>query len=241
MKIGVISDVHGNIQALNAVLKEFDREGVNQILCCGDLIGIGIHPDEVVQRLMKRGQNFLAVLGNHEQYLIQGLPKQIHDDKRSMSREEIANHKWNHSRISKESKEFLKTFKLTESITIEGKRIYVIHYPMKEDGTFKTHIKHPSFSENLELFRGVDADIYLYGHTHTYHANHEDDKWFINVGSLGCPVGTNLARAGILDITREEVHFKPITVSYHVEEVIEEINQLKFPFYEKILEIFYYE
>lgn len=239
MKIGVISDVHSNIQALRAVLDVFDEEKVDQIICCGDVIGIGINPDEVIQELMKRKDKFISVIGNHEQYFLQGLPKTIHDDKRSMSDMEIQNHEWNHGRISEESKEFLKTFSLTQSITVEGKRIYVIHYPMKEDGTFKTHIKHPSFSECLELFQGVDSDIYLYGHTHTYHVNHEEDKWFINVGSLGCPVGTDTARAGILEITKEDVQFRPITVSYHVEEIIDEINQLKFPFYEKILEIFY--
>ena len=54
MKIGVITDIHINIQALNAVLNEFDKEKVTLIICCGDIIGIGINPEETVQALIKK-------------------------------------------------------------------------------------------------------------------------------------------------------------------------------------------
>ena len=49
MKIGIITDIHSNIQALNAILNEFDKLNVERIICCGDIIGIGINPEETVQ------------------------------------------------------------------------------------------------------------------------------------------------------------------------------------------------
>ena len=54
MKIGIITDIHSNTIALNAVLKEFEKKQVDKIICCGDIIGIGPNPEETVQKLIKQ-------------------------------------------------------------------------------------------------------------------------------------------------------------------------------------------
>ena len=239
MKIGIITDIHSNIQALNAVFNEFDRVKVDKIICCGDIIGIGINPEETVQALIKKKDMLIAVTGNHEQYLLKGLPKESHDDKRSMSSEEIKNHEWNHNKLSKQSKNFLMNCYNQKNIKIEGKSIYIIHYPINSDGTYKKHIKNPTIIENEEMFKEVDADIFIYGHTHTCSINNKNNKWYINTGSLGCPMDSNIARAGILEINNGKIEFNIVNVEYNVEKIIEEINKLKFPFYEEILRIFY--
>ena len=51
MKIGIITDVHNNVVALNAILQLFEEKGCDEILCCGDIIGIGAFPEETVQRI----------------------------------------------------------------------------------------------------------------------------------------------------------------------------------------------
>lgn len=239
MKIGIITDIHSNIQALKAVLNEFDRIKIDKIICCGDIIGIGINPEETVQELLKRKDNLITVRGNHEQYLLNGLPEKIHDDKRKMSNEEIENHKWNHNKLSEQSIKFLSELKLFENIEIEGKKIFIIHYPRKNDGTFKRHIKNPSILESKEMFKEYDADIFLFGHTHTYSINEIDNKWYINTGSLGCPLNSNIAKAGLLEINDGKIKFESIDVEYNVKEIVDEIYKLKFPFYEEILKIFY--
>ena len=111
MKIGIITDVHSNIIALNTVLNEFEKIKVDKIICCGDVIGIGPNPEETIQALIKRKDILLAVRGNHEQYLLKGLPKNVHDDGRTMSLEEIDNHEWTHSKLSENSKNFISQFK----------------------------------------------------------------------------------------------------------------------------------
>lgn len=239
MKIGIITDIHSNVQALNAVLKEFDKVGVDKIICCGDIIGIGINPEEVVQKLISKKENLVAIKGNHEQYLLEGLPKEVHDNKRNMSSDEIKNHKWNHKKLSEESKEFLNELELSEYIEIERKRLYLIHYPVKENGTYKKHIKNPNVTECKEMFKEIDADIFLFGHTHASSINKEGDKWYINTGSLGCPMNSNIANAGLLEINDGKVKFTSIKVEYDVKEIIEEMNRQKFPHHEKILQIFY--
>lgn len=89
------------------------------------------------------------------------------------------------------------------------------------------------------MFTELDADIFLYGHTHTCSINTENNKWYINTGALGCPLDSNIAKAGIIVINNGEIDFNVINVKYNVKEIIEEINKLMFPFYKKILQIFY--
>ena len=239
MKIGIITDVHSNIIALNTVLNEFEKIKVDKIICCGDVIGIGPNPEETIQALIKRKDILLAVRGNHEQYLLKGLPKNVHDDGRTMSLEEIDNHEWTHSKLSENSKNFISKFKISNIIEIEGKKIYIVHYPSNENGIYKKYIKKPTIKQNEEMFSEIDADIYIYGHTHTTSINNKNNKWYINSGSLGCPIKSNIANAGILEINKNEICYKQLKIEYNVNEVIKEIERLRFPFYKGILKIFY--
>lgn len=239
IKVGIITDIHSNVQALGAVLKEFDRIEVEKIICCGDIIGIGPNPEETVQMLMKRKHSLIAVRGNHEKYLIEGLPREVHEDKRKMSSEEIKNHEWNHNKLSEESKNFIIELPKTRSFEIENKKIYVVHYPYDEIGNYKKIIKRPTIGENQEMFKEIDADIFLYGHTHTISINSNDDKWYINTGAVGCIIDNYMANAGILSINNGKVDFQCLNIKYDINKTIEEINKIKFPMYKKILKIFY--
>jgi predicted phosphodiesterase len=61
---GVLGDIHGNLEALEAVLAALDARGIERILCVGDLIGYNANPDECVQTLRQRGA--IAIAGNHD-------------------------------------------------------------------------------------------------------------------------------------------------------------------------------
>ena len=95
-----LNDAGYDVNDFDKVLDEFDKINVEKILCCGDIIGLGLNPDEVVQKLIQRKESLVAVKGNHENYCINGLPKYVHDDKRELRADEIANHNWNHNKIS---------------------------------------------------------------------------------------------------------------------------------------------
>ncbi len=64
MNIAVLSDIHGNLEALDAVARDLDRCEVDEVICLGDLVGYGPDPEAVVRRVMELG--YTAVLGNHE-------------------------------------------------------------------------------------------------------------------------------------------------------------------------------
>lgn len=59
MKIGIISDLHNNIVALEVILKEFEAQSVEGIICSGDIIGIGPSPEDVVRKL-RNMKNLIA-------------------------------------------------------------------------------------------------------------------------------------------------------------------------------------
>ena len=64
MRYGIISDIHGNIEALTASLKSLDEEGVDEIVCLGDVVGYGANPEECVNLVRERAT--ISILGNHD-------------------------------------------------------------------------------------------------------------------------------------------------------------------------------
>ncbi len=239
MKIGIIADIHSNVVALKRVLKEFENLNVEKIVCCGDIIGIGSRPEETVQELMKWNNKLVAVRGNHEQYLINGLPKLVHDNKRQMSLEEIQNHNWNHSQLSDSSVQFIKELPLNANINEGNVKIHITHYPLNSNGEYKKHLKSPSESEIKELFADATADVFLYGHTHTLSEILHENVWYINPGSLGCPMKSDIARCGVLTVDSGNVLYENLKLSYDVQSVIKDIEEKKYPDYQAMLDIFY--
>ena len=68
MRIAVLSDVHGNLEALREVLADIDRSRTDAVLCLGDNIGYGPEPEAVVESIRERG--IPCVMGNHELGLV---------------------------------------------------------------------------------------------------------------------------------------------------------------------------
>lgn len=239
MKMGIISDIHGNIKALDAVLRELKSRKIEKIICLGDLIGGAARSEDVVQRIMQIEDKCICVRGNREKYIIEGMPLTVHDEKNITSKVQLDRNEWIKNHLSKTSIEYI--YNLPKEITyqVEGKHIYVAHYPMKEDGSLKKHIKVANLKENEEMFSNIDADIYLYGHTHKNVCNKSSNKIYINPGALGCPGKTNNAPYGILEIKDNEIDYKQSVAKYNVEDVIEDIKKIAFPGYKDVLKLFY--
>ena len=240
MRFGIISDIHGNVIALNKALEEFEKRNIDKIIFCGDAIGIGPEPEKVVKKLIEYKDKIYGVRGNHEQYLLVAIPETVHDEKRPISEIEIEFHKWTHNQLSEISKKYLETLPIFQSIEIEGKKIYVTHYPYnQETGEYKDHIVNPSTSECVEMFSEIDADVFLFGHTHKAVVNRKDDRLYINPGSLGCPAGTNKALCGILNIEKEKMDYEELYLDYDLQKERKIIKELKYPNYEYMLESFF--
>ncbi len=237
MKIGVITDIHNNFTALKAVVKELQQSGCDKIICCGDIIGIGPFPEETVQYLM-RIPNLIAVRGNHEQYLLDEMPSDYPNEE-NMEYEEMKHHKWEHSLLSKESVDFLRSLPYKVSVTCDGYALTVRHYCMDSDGHYINDKMNPDKTDLDKMFADVEGDIILYGHNHCRNIC-KGDKFYINVGSLGCPAqDENIARTGIVNIENGNVDVKTIDLEYDVSEVIGAIDKFNYPDADNIKRYFY--
>ena len=238
MKVGVIADIHNNVIALNAVLAKLRAENCEQIICCGDMIGIGPYPEETVRCIMEI-PDVIAVRGNHERYLLEGMPTQVPNEEH-MGYEEMEHHKWEHALLSRESIEFLKGLPYRRDIVLGGLHIAVMHYCMDNTNKYVRYTPRPSIENCYQMFSEIDADVILYAHDHSTTINQDENKLFANCGSLGCPAKDgNVARAGILTIKNSTVSYESIRVLYDVDKVIADINRLAYPAAEEIKRFFY--
>ncbi|MBR0133982.1 metallophosphoesterase family protein [Candidatus Saccharibacteria bacterium] len=243
MRIGIISDLHSNPDALQAVFDEFDRQKVEKMIFIGDILGIGHRSEECVKLLMSRSKQLIgAVSGNHEGYFFVAMPKYFHGDpKRPIDPEIVRYFAWNHSQLSQDSIEFLRKLPKEQTIETDGAKIFVTHYPTGKAGVYDPFIPKPTLAECEELFKDYNADVYLFGHTHFLLEQRNDHQYFINPGSVGCPIETNSASAGILDIDNGKITYQRIDAYYDIQKVIDETKQLipEYPAAAEMLHIFF--
>ena len=233
MKIGIITDIHNNIVALQSVMAKLNEAGCDRILCCGDILGIGPCPEETVS-YVRAIPNLLSVSGNHEDYLLAGM-----DRARHLGEGEKDHHHWEHAQLSEESIAFLKGLPKRLDLHYEGFRIALLHFVMDEEGHYIRYKKNPSPEDLKEMFCDVDADIILYGHDHA-RTICKADKFYINVGSLGCPIPDgNIARAGILTLENGRAEVEPLDIPYDVDSVLALIDELDYPDAEVVKKYFY--
>jgi predicted phosphodiesterase len=236
MKIGIISDIHNNLVALNRVLKYFRESNCEKIICCGDIVSIGPLPEETVRRIMGI-ENLICVRGNHEDYLKkigsgESLVTEMHEN-------EALYHMWEFERLSDECKHFLDLLPVFRFEIINEVKIYVIHYPM-DGNNYMSAIRDLTLQMCEQMFSDINADIILFGHSHKYFNYENSNTRFINVPSLGCPSRSkNIAHAGILEVIDKKSVYNTISLEYNVTSVISQINSLNYPACDEIKQIFY--
>lgn len=242
MKIGIISDTHSNIDALKAVFDEFEKRKIDKLICLGDTIGIGPFPKQCMDFLLERKNMFLGYIrGNHENYILKGIPERNHNEpnERLLTEEEKDTHRWNHSWLTPEQKEFIKSLPIRDVIEVEGKKIVLEHYPMDKKDKFKKFYNKPTMEQLKDIFDIKDADVYLFGHTHNNSLYRDGERLFINPGSVGCPINTNCACAGILTIEDGKADYEQLNVNYDVEKVINDIKEINYPLNWFMIKLFF--
>ena len=238
MKFGIITDIHNNLIALDTILEYFAQQNCDKIVCCGDIIGIGPYPEETVQRIMMV-ENLIAVKGNHDAYLVDGMPTEFPNEEH-MDYGEMLHHKWEHGRLSENSIAFLKVLPEQTKISVGKYELAIMHYCMNDEGCYVNFIPKPSEHDVRNMMVDIYSDIIIVGHDHSKTICNVDNKWYINVGSLGCPGrDRNVARAGILKIENDNVDIEPVELTYDVNIVIQKIDELNYPEAENIKKFFY--
>ncbi len=137
MKLGIISDIHGDCTALETVLDRLENgHQVDHILCAGDLVGRGPEPERVVQAIRERG--IFTVRGNHDE--------------------------WSYG-MSQESKLYLKALPLDWRGRFDGMTVFMCHGKPGNNlwGLYRDHISDTLLNMMLA---SLQVDILVTGHTH---------------------------------------------------------------------------
>ena len=206
-RIAVIADIHANLPALEAALREAESYKPDKIVFLGDFVGGGAYPEEVVS-LVSSIKNAVFVRGNHDNFAVSDfVPIDNGDIKRRMF---IRQQK----QLSGASKKFLRGLEFYHSFTVFGKQIVCVHYPRGKGGRFKDLIYLPTEEQVKELFSGMNGDIFLFGHEHTGSTHEIGGKFYLNFGTCGNYLFPDTARFGIVEIEGDKVGYKSINAHY---------------------------
>ena len=195
-KIALFTDIHGNYEALKSILKDIDKEGVDDIICLGDVIAFGPSSFKCLDTIKKR--KIKMVLGNHELYQIRNLSS-LSDGCKLQS--EIVRKELNDEDI-----EYLKSLPLKIEMLIYGKLYTFFHYPLKDENlAYPFHSLSLSKSLSFEdTLKDVDSDYTFFGHCHDTFEMNVKHRYYYCLGSSGCVKG-NITFYTLLTIEKNMV------------------------------------
>ncbi len=178
MRIAVISDIHGNCVALDAVLADIRRQAVQHIVCLGDAIQGGAQPAETVQCL--RDLHCPVVMGNADAWLLTGRETSSQEQ---TSPQQWAVREWSLAQLSNEDRAFIEQFQPTVELSLEAdKKLLCFH---GSPHSFDDILPNTSEEDFQRLLGGQDAMLLAGGHTHTQQFRRCNDAWYVNPGSVG--------------------------------------------------------
>lgn len=191
MKIAVISDIHGNMQALEAVLADIKSENCDKIFCLGDIAMAGPEPVKVTELIKKMSESpdFEIIQGNTDEMIgnySPDLDAQIKSAFPVMG-EALEN---DVKIMPKELRDFLKKLPKTKEIEIEGVKILLVHgSPRRNNENIMPDL---SLTQVEEIIKDTDADVIFCGHTHIPCGYQTTTKQtVVNDGSVGRPFTQN--------------------------------------------------
>jgi diadenosine tetraphosphatase ApaH/serine/threonine PP2A family protein phosphatase len=233
VRVAVISDVHANLYALEAVLGEIDREPPERIWCLGDTVGYGPHPNECCALVQERAA--LTLIGNHDLVALGSAEVGLED----FNPEAAAASLWTSEQLTAESRGFLESLEPTAEV--EGAQLF---HGSPRDPVWDYVLDELVALQSLAL---TSAPVVLVGHTHVStalvlhprgldggHAPEgletrlDEGRWLLNPGSVGQPRDGDPHAAFLeLDLEARWVRFR--RVAYPVSRTQEEIRKRGLP------------
>jgi len=226
MRYAVISDIHGNLEALKSVLKSIKKNGVDEILCLGDIVGYGPNPNECVERIKKMG--IKTVVGNHDYVMVDDSWLEHFNPAAKLAA------LWTKALLKSENLQYLACL----PFTVRLPDILLVHGSPIKPGRF-----HYIFNaiEALSQLNGFQEKICFVGHSH-YPAIFTSDgdvfkdgaelkdsvRYIINVGSVGQPRDKNPSACyGLLDT--DSLTFSLVRIDYYIKKTAKKIMKAGLP------------
>jgi len=188
--IALISDLHGNIPALEAVLHDIKRRNISRIFCLGDLVGKGPHSEQVVDICQDVCE--VAIKGNWDDFIVRDTEKPTL--------------LWHQQRLGAERLDYLRQLPQTIDFWMSGRRVRLFH-ASQESVYYRVRMEDPR-EKHLAMFTNTaftgnrfEPDVVGYGDLHCAFVLHLHQQMLFNVGSVGIPLDMPQASYAILEGT----------------------------------------
>ena len=212
MRVGLISDIHANLPALEAVLD--DMPPVDDIICAGDVVGYNPWPRECLERV--RAVSSLVVQGNHDRNV--ETPHRYEHNEMAHAGLELAQ-----KELTDEQREWLAELPLRMEFAEDVYRLVHSHPDPNRLGSYVRPAQFPKMRPYLDEYDGI-----ILGHTHVQHKATIDDRLIVNPGSVGQPRdGDERAAYAVLDTAADEVELR--RVEYDINRVITRVEECELP------------
>ena len=216
MKVAVISDIHGNFQALESVIADSQMNNCEQIFCLGDYAMAGPQPRVVLDYVMNKGNDWVKIKGNTD-VMITDFDLKMYE-KMQKQFPVMANALLDDvDIIEQDKKDFLKSISEKKFIVVDGVTVLLVHgSPRKINEDILPGMK---MSEIQEIIEGETEDLILCGHTHVPCGYQTLSKQtIVNVGSVGRPMtGVPKANYAIIDFNNGTFSVEHREVEYDYE------------------------
>lgn len=242
MKYAIFSDIHANSEAFEEVLKAIEAEGVDEMICCGDIVGYNASPDECVTTIINLGVR--AIMGNHDKALIDPA------EERLFNQYGLAAIRWQRSQVTPNHQNYLSQLPLR--LKVPGPNSHdsfqVAHGSLDPQAPFE-YISSPM--EAVRMTEIMTSDLCFIGHSHIagifsvdrdgdveyYRASYGFEmvlepakKYIVNVGSVGQPRDRNpQASFCLYDASTRKVSIK--RVDYNLESTISKVTKAGLPLF----------
>jgi putative phosphoesterase len=212
--MAIISDIHGNLSALDAVLADLRSRHVDATYCLGDLVGYAAHPNEVTERI--RAEGIPTIMGNYDDGV--GFERDecgcayTNPVDRALGDQSLA---WTKATVTAQNKAHLRTLVSEIRIEGDGKRVLLVHGSPRRINEYLFEDRPTSSFQRLAA--SSNADIIVFGHTHKPYTKLVDDVLFVNAGSVGKPKdGDSRACYIVLDPSDQANPVEFIRVPYDI-------------------------
>jgi putative phosphoesterase len=233
--VAVITDIHGNLPALEAALARVDELGIERVFCGGDLVGYGPHPNEVCRLIAQR--EIPTIYGNYDYAIARDLEDcgcaYVTPHDRELGQRSVD---WTLAHTSQESKDFMSGLPFDLRFPVGSVDVHLVHGSPRKVNEYLFEDKPARLYERLAA---AESDpVLVFGHTHKPWVHEYGGVLFVNCGSVGKPKdGDPRGAFAVLAPSAGSVAVSIERVAYGADGVAAEVREAGLPeeFADKLL------
>ena len=228
MTIAIISDIHGNLEALEKVIQYISENDIDELICLGDIVGYGPNPNECVDLVRKNAKH--SIMGNHDYAAIGLADISYFNDYAKISTY------WTREKMTEENFNYIKDL----PFEVNNEKYTAVHASPVNPSLWQYIL---SESEAKKQFKAFDQNLCFIGHSHvpiTFWNNHytrddyikleQDYQYIVNVGSVGQPRdGDPRSCFVIYDMQENSVRY--VRLDYEIQKTYNKITTAGLPIF----------